>query len=59
MAAIARAAGRTGYGLRIQLSARGVTPQQAELRWGFGLARIQQALLFVSRTIRQQIAQVS
>lgn len=54
-----RAAGRPGFCLRILLSARGATPQQAELRWGLGLARIQQALLFLSRIIRQQIAQVS
>ena len=54
-----RAAGRPGFCLRILLSARGATAQQAELRWGLGLARIQQALLFLSRIIRQQIAQVS
>ncbi len=54
-----RATGRPGFYLRILLSARGATSQQAELRWGLGLARVQQALLFLSRIIRQQIAQVS
>ena len=52
-------AGRLGFCLRIFLRARGATPEQAELRWGLGLARIQQALLFISRIVRQQIAQVS
>lgn len=54
-----RTSGRQGFCLRILLRARGATPQQAELRWGLGLARIQQALLFTSRLIRQQIAQAS
>jgi len=52
-------AGRNGFCLQILLRARGGTPEQAELRWGLGLARIQQALLFVSRVVRQQIAQDS
>ncbi len=52
-------AGRLGFCLRILLRARGATPEQAELRWGLGLARIQQGLLFISRIVRQQIAQVS
>lgn len=54
-----RALGRPGFYLRILLSARGATPEQAELRWGLGLARIQQALLFSSRILRQQIGQAS
>ncbi len=54
-----RALGREGFCLRIDLHARGATPGQAEMRWGLGLACIQQALLFVSRVLRQQIAQVS
>lgn len=54
-----RALGRSGFCLRILLSARGATPEQAELRWGLGLARIQQALLFSSRILRQQHGQVS
>jgi hypothetical protein len=47
---------RTGFCLEILLYARGSTPEQAELRWGLGLARIQQALLFSSRILRQQMA---
>ncbi len=53
------AASGLGFCLRILLRARGATPEQAELHWGLGLARIQQALLFISRLIRQQIAQAS
>ncbi len=52
-----RAAARWGFCLRIWLHALGATPEQAELRSGLGLARIQQALLFVSRFLRQQMAQ--
>ncbi len=47
---------RAGFCLEILLYARGATPEQAELRWGLGLARIQQALLFSSRILRQQMA---
>lgn len=54
-----RALGRSGFYLRILLYARGATPEQAELRWGLGLARIQQALLFSSRVLRQQHGQAS
>jgi len=54
-----RALGHPGFYLRILLFARGATPEQAELRWGLGLARIQQALLFSSRILRQKHAQVS
>ena len=42
--------------LRIRLVAQGSSAQQAELRWGLGLARVQQALLFRSRNLKQQIA---
>ncbi len=51
-------AGR-GFCLRIVLAAGGATPEQAELRWGLALARLQQALLFSARLLRQQIAQAS
>ena len=54
-----RALGRWGFGLAVFLYARGATAEQAQLRWGLGLARIQQALLFSSRVLRQQIAQAS
>ena len=45
---------RTGYCLSIRLVAVGDTAQQAELRWGLGLARVQQALLFRARALKQQ-----
>ncbi len=44
-----------GFCLDIRLVAEGESPQQAELRWGLGLARVQQALLFRSRALKQQI----
>lgn len=43
--------------LWMRLAAKGATPEQAVLRWGLGLAHLQQALLFSSRHLRQQIAQ--
>jgi hypothetical protein len=43
--------------LRLRLEARGNSPEQAGLRWGLGLAHVQQALLFTSRYLRQQLAQ--
>ena len=50
---------RRGFCLSIRLVAEGSSAQQAELRWGLGLARIQQALLFRSRALKQQIANES
>jgi hypothetical protein len=46
---------RRGFCLGIRLVADGESAQQAQLRWGLGLARVQQALLFRSRTLRQLI----
>jgi len=51
------AAARAGHALAFHLRARGTTPEQAELRWGLGLARVQQALLFLSRALRQKTSQ--
>lgn len=45
---------REGFCLSMQLSAGGATAEQAEVRWGLALARVQQALLFLSRVLRQQ-----
>jgi hypothetical protein len=45
-----------GLALRLRLEARGNSFEQAGLRWGLGLAQVQQALLFTSRYLRQQIA---
>lgn len=46
---------RRGFCLGIRLVARGDSAKQAELRWGLGLARVQQALLFRARAMGQQI----
>ena len=45
--------GRQGLSLGISLVARGVGRDQAQLRWSLGLARVQQALLFEARALRQ------
>ncbi|HEY6387527.1 MAG TPA: hypothetical protein VIX91_17770 [Candidatus Acidoferrum sp.] len=42
--------------LWIRLAAKGDSPEQAVLRWGLGLAHIQQALLFTSRHLRLHLA---
>ena len=47
------AEGRQGFCLRLLLFARGEGQKQACLRWSLGLARVQQALLFLARAIRQ------
>jgi hypothetical protein len=47
------AGGRQGFCLQLVLFARGAAPQQAQVRWSLGLARVQQALLFLARAIRQ------
>lgn len=46
-----------GMALQIRLEARGNSAGQAGLRWGLGVAHVQQALLFTSRYLRQQMAQ--
>jgi hypothetical protein len=51
---VAFAADDDGFCLRIILYARGETLEQARVRWGLGLARVQQALLFVARELRQE-----
>ena len=43
-----------GHCLSVLLTAQGETREQAELRWGLALARVQQALLFLSRMLRQK-----
>jgi hypothetical protein len=40
--------------LRIRLEATGESKEKAALRWGLGLAHLQQALLFTSRYLRQK-----
>jgi len=44
------------FGLRIRLEASGDSNEKAALRWGLGLAHLQQALLFTSRYLRQKRA---
>jgi hypothetical protein len=46
---------RQGFHLALTLSAQGESAEQAELRWGLGLVRVQQALLFLSRVVRQHL----
>jgi hypothetical protein len=46
-----------GTALRFRLEARGTGGEQARLRWGLGVAHVQQALLFTSRYLRQQMGQ--
>jgi hypothetical protein len=47
------AGGRQGFCLRLLLFASGAAQEQARLRWTLGLVRVQQALLFLARAIRQ------
>lgn len=46
---------REGVGLRIVFTARGASAEQARTRWSLGLMKVQQALLFVSRAMRQNL----
>jgi hypothetical protein len=43
--------------LQLRLEAKGHSTDQARLRWELGVAHVQQALLFTSRYLRQQISQ--
>jgi hypothetical protein len=45
--------------LWIRLAAKGESPEQAVLRWGLGLAHLQQALLFSSRFLRLHLAKTA
>jgi hypothetical protein len=47
--------GRPGAALRITFSAHGANAEQARTRWALGLVRVQQALLFISRGMRQKL----
>jgi len=51
-------AGQKELALWIRLAAKGDSPEQALLRWGLGLAHIQQALLFTSRHLRLHLTQM-
>ena len=45
------------FAIIVSLEATGASTEQAGLRWGLGLAHVQQALLFTSRSLRQQLMQ--
>jgi hypothetical protein len=45
-----------GFAVRVELEAVGDSNEQATLRWGLGLAHLQQALLFTSRYLRQKVS---
>jgi hypothetical protein len=45
--------------LVLQLEAIGSTPEQAELRWGYGLGHLQEALLSASLLLRQHVAKIN
>jgi hypothetical protein len=46
---------KEGAALRLTLTARSTSAEQARVRWGLGIVRVQQALLFVSRAMRQKL----
>jgi hypothetical protein len=50
-----KVSGCDGAALRITLTARGANADQARTRWGLGLVRLQQAILFVSRAMKQKL----
>lgn len=47
--------GQPTNALHVRLAATGDSKEQAALRWGLGLAHLQQALLFTSRHLRQHL----
>lgn len=49
--------GQKQHALCVRLLAKGDSAEQAALRWGLGLAHLQQALLFTSRHLRQYLKQ--
>jgi hypothetical protein len=46
-----------GFCISIRLVAHGASGEQAERRWGLGLARMQQALLFKARAIGHELGE--
>jgi hypothetical protein len=46
---------KEGATLRMTFTARSASAEQARVRWGLGIVRVQQALLFVSRAMRQKL----
>jgi hypothetical protein len=46
---------KEGAALRLTLTSRSASAEQARVRWRLGIVRVQQALLFVSRAMRQKL----
>lgn len=46
--------GHAGAAIRIEVIARGESQEQARMRWGLGVTRVQQAILLVSRAMRKK-----
>ncbi len=46
---------KEGAALRLTLTSRSASAEQARVRWGLGIVRVQQAILFVSRAMRQKL----
>ncbi|HEY4838896.1 MAG TPA: hypothetical protein VIH72_09825 [Candidatus Acidoferrales bacterium] len=46
---------KEGAALRLTLTSRSASAEQARVRWALGIVRVQQALLFVSRAMRQKL----
>ena len=44
------------YTLFVELVSQGASTEQAELRWGLGVAHLQQAVLFSARLLRKQLS---
>jgi hypothetical protein len=49
------ASGKEGAALRLTLTSKSASAEQARIRWGLGIVKVQQALLFVSRAMRQKL----
>jgi|SRR5580658_4399798 hypothetical protein len=47
------------FAMGIRLAAKGESAEQAVLRWGLGLAHLQQAVFFTSRHLRMYLAQTN
>jgi hypothetical protein len=47
------------FAMGIRLAAKGESAEQAMLRWGLGLAHLQQALLFTSRHLRMYLGETN
>lgn len=57
--AVEGGSGEKQHALSVRLLAKGDSAEQAALRWGLGLAHLQQALLFTSRHLRQHLKQAN